>query len=239
MKIAWLIQSDNLSKIVKPTFEDCSCTVDLYLYNWRKGADDHLQNVLLEAGKSWSNGRSGLYDCAKKYGEYDYYVFVDDDIQVSGDKNFSDILNYITDFGFSEDIITVSSNCWQEWYLRKMNIKRDCCVFCTDLQFQMISAEHCEKMFPAKFDGGWGTLWYPMFELSRVGKSIRNIRCFSIENLNSNETYNYGGLENQNAHDIWMRSQEFMPKIAIYLSRIFTFERVIHLLNIMYCFRKL
>ena len=225
MKIAWLVQSDNF-KLLKKQENEIKEFADLFTYNWKIGNKDPYQNTSIAPDLSWSVGRSKLYEFAQNQSEYDYFVFIDDDVVMNDNQTFSN-------YGDTNiDLFTISSGCWQEWFIRKLGFRKDCNIFCTDLQFQMISNKLCKDVFPVAFDGGWGTLWYPMFVTAKRGNYTRNIREFSITNTNSNPTYNYGGVENQNSSDIWRRSEKFMPKRSKLLGRLLGFKRTIWYLNL-------
>lgn len=235
MKIAWLVQSDNFT-LLDHQSNDISQFADIYRYNWKRGCEDKSQNTPIKAGLSWSGGRGALYDFARSQKSYDYYVFIDDDIVLNDGKKFSDLINYIKKHysATQAGVFTVRSDCWHEWFLRKFNVEKDKRIFCTDLQFQMISSEICELSFPVIFDGGWGTLWYPMFIACKNNNYPLSIRCFSISNKNSNKTFEYGGIENQNSHEIWRRSERFLPGFPKLIGRILGFRRAILFLNIFY-----
>jgi hypothetical protein len=236
MRVAWLEQTGTLDFDQEKIDSLKEFGIDYYRYNWKSLDKDPMNNVLAEKGLSWSKGREVLYYEASKEG-YDYYMFCDDDVIF--EKGFSHGLPIVLDYLSLNrpEVLTVSSGCWQERFLIRSKHSESSALFLTDLQMQILSKNLCQKSFPVWFDGGWGTLWYPMFLANKARRgSVHFLRNLKIVNTNSNETFEYGGVENQNSQDIWNRSKRAMPVEARALSFIFRFSLIVKTLNLFYVF---
>jgi hypothetical protein len=107
------------------------------------------------------------------------------------------------------------------------------------MQFQMISSGLCRECFPAKFDGGWSTLLYVMHRANKARRgSVVNLRKITITNTR-HDAVHYGGVENDNAQDLWNRSTEDMPIEARLLGRFVNFRRATKILNLIYRWKRI
>jgi len=236
MRIAWLEQTGALDSNKEKIDSLKEFGIDYYRYNWKYLDKDPMNNISAEKGLSWSKGREALYYEASKE-NYDYYMFCDDDVvfEKGFSHGLSNVLDYLSLKG--PKILTISSGCWQERFLAKSKNYKSSALFLTDLQMQILSKNICQKSFPVWFDGGWGTLWYPMFLANKDRRgSVHFLRNLRIVNTNSNETFEYGGVENQNSQDIWNRSKHAMPIEAKILPSIFRFALIVKTLNFFYVF---
>lgn len=234
MKIAWCEQSGLLQE--RREFErDLQVSgIDYFRFNWRHGSKDPFANVRHEGADklSWSRGRQLLYEAAQS-NNYDYYIFADDDLVL--DRPVSDFIKRVRDVIREHQpcILTVKGDSWHEKYLA--NIQQSLVsIFVVDLQFQCLSSAAADFAFPVKFDGGWGTLWYPMLHCNKRRGSVLNIRDMAIKNASHVAGGEYGGCENQNTKSIWLRSEVYMPKHAAILSRILGHRKTILFLNYAY-----
>jgi hypothetical protein len=237
MNIAWLEQSGELQDRDALIADLKAEGVAFFRYNWLHGEDDPLANVFATGKKSWSKGRECLYDAAVT-GGFDYYMFVDDDLVF--DVGTRDAIKVIKAelSALNPAVLTVASSTWQERFLQRYSDTVR--LFATDLQLQAIKADLAAKSFPALFDGGWGTLWYPMFMANkRGGGGVVNVRSITIHNTRGNETGEYGGVENQNAQEMWRRSEAYMPVHARVFGRLVGFKLSMMLFNAVYAMQRL
>ena len=232
MKIAWLEQSGELQDRTALTSALKAEDVTYFRYNWKHGREDPFANVFSSEKRSWSKGRESLYDAASP-AEFDYYMFVDDDLVFDGGTR--EAIRTIKQelLALNPSILTVASSTWQEDYLQRYG--KTVSIFATDLQLQVIKADLAAISFPAVFDGGWGTLWYPMFQANKTSPgSVVNMRSLKIRNTRRTETGDYGGIENRNAREIWMRSETYMSMHARLIGKIVGHRSAIKLLNAVY-----
>ncbi|WP_319533720.1 hypothetical protein [uncultured Cohaesibacter sp.] len=235
MKIAWLEQSGLLQERAEWQQQLENAGVAFYRLNWRHAQDDPFANVFPEKDErlSWSKGRERLYLEAKKK-DYDYYIFADDDLVL--DRPVTEFFAKIDDV-LSEYrprmLMVKGERSWQEIYIPKTS-KSPVPIFVVDLQFQCLSRETAEFAFPVKFDGGWGTLWYPMLYCNRKPGNVISIRDMSVKNTAHSADGDYGGVENMNAGSIWERSRPYMSLHAWLLSKLVGHVKTIMYLNWVY-----
>lgn len=234
MKIAWCEQSGLIQDRQFLKDELLSNGIDFYRYNWKYDSKDVHANVFADSNTklSWSKGRELLYYAALE-NDYDYFIFVDDDLGF--DCGISRALKIIisTLSEYVPSILTIRSDKWHEQRL-KWFTKPVVFAFIVDLQFQCIDRNTARNTFPVKFDGGWGTLWYPMLWCDKKRKPVITVRSMLLKNLNSTIDGNYGGIENRNSADIWRRSSAFMSFHARLLSKFIGFRKTIIWLNFVY-----
>lgn len=234
LRIAWCEQSGIVEDRSALLSALSARSIDYYRFNWKIGLNDPSSNVAhtTKSSVSWSKGRELLYFSASKY-SYDYYIFVDDDIVF--DRPYEDAISEILEtlFKYRPSVLTVRSNSWQERLVRDKK-EAVVAVFVVDLQFQCLSSSVAAFSFPARFDGGWGTLWYPMIFFNRSPGYVISIRSILLLNKRQNESKNYGGIENDNADNIWKRSRHFMSLHAKVLSFLLGHRRTIVYLNALY-----
>jgi hypothetical protein len=237
VKIAWLEQSGQLQDRadLKRNLEQVG--VDFYRLNWRLKNDDPFSNVDVgdNVRLSWSKGRERLYAAASiNRNEYDYYIFADDDLVL--DRPVPDFIKRVKEVLLSHRpcILTVQGlDSWQEKYIKKTGSNL-VSIFIVDLQFQCLGRKAANFAFPAKFDGGWGTLWYPMLFCNQKPGSVISIRDMQIKNISHAADGEYGGQENKNTESIWHRSEPYMSRHARILSRIIGHRKTILFLNYIY-----
>ena len=234
MKIAWCEQSGLIQDRHSLKSELIKNGIDFFRFNWKHGTEDQHSNVFSDKADklSWSKGRELLYSTAL-LGDYDYYIFVDDDLQF--DRPIPEALYKIKEIleNYRPSILTIRSDKWQE--RRTKSLKNPLIfTFVVDLQFQCLEKAVASKTFPVEFDGGWGTLWYPMLWCDKKRKPVINIRDMKIKNLNRTSDGNYGGIENKNPKEIWFRSRKFMSIHVRLLSSFFDHQKIIIWLNFIY-----
>lgn len=231
MKIAWLEQSGLLQDRKELREQLNKVDVDYYRLNWRHGDEDPFANINAPSGKriSWSKGREQLYNSAKS-NDYDYYIFADDDLIL--DRSVADFIRKIKDSlsEYQPCLLTVRGDSWHERFLPKTT-KSIVSIFIVDLQFQCLSRRTAEFAFPVKFDGGWGTLWYPMLNCNKTLGTVVNIRDMVVKNSASTAQGEYGGVENKNVDSIWDRSRPYMSNHAWLLSKLVGHRKTIIYLN--------
>lgn len=236
MNIAILVQTGLLNKnktisYLKNTFKE-----DFYLLNWKVGSKDTWHNCghHFDLGVSWSKGREHLYTVAKSNKEYDYYLFLDDDIEFYTDIKFS--LNSIFDLlkVNKPHLLTVQSDCWQDKFSLSLNRKFNY-IFISDLQFMILSKELLSKNFPFNYDGGWGTMW-PFFNDSRFGfmYAIR-LNQVKIINTRSNDGNLYGG--DLGLEPLTILSNTFNSSITRSLVSFIGTKKFIWILNLISSFK--
>lgn len=160
MKVCWCEQSgvvEDRSALISAL---SSLHIDFFRYNWRHD-DDPFATVVYPSGLSWSMGRSLLFTQASTY---DYYIFSDDDVVFV--NNIEDSLRQACEVldEYAPLTATFGGENWHSkltgriprWARRDVHP-----FFLADLQCQILSHAVASKTFPAIFDGGWGTLWYP------------------------------------------------------------------------------
>jgi hypothetical protein len=232
MRIAWLEQSGELQDRETLLQSLSQEGIDFYRLNWRDCSNDKYCNVIPDSKCSWSKGRELLYD-ASSCQNYDYYIFVDDDIifNVELEEAFNGIKSTLS--SLNPAILTIASQTWHESYIR--STKAVVPIFLTDLQLQIMRADVARRSFPVKFDGGWGTLWYPVLEANKTNPgSVLSLRNIMITNTRQNLTGEYGGIENKNAADIWRRSEQYTSNTVRAMARALGHQRTIRFLNFIY-----
>lgn len=234
-KIAWLEQSGQLQDRSDLKHDLDQAGVEFYRLNWRLRNDDPFSNVDVGDNErlSWSKGRERLYEAAS-INEYDYYIFVDDDLVL--DRSVPNFIERVREVLLAHKpcILTVQgSGSWQERSIKNKG-KKVVPIFIVDLQFQCLGKEAAKFAFPAKFDGGWGTLWYPMLFCNQNPGSVISIRNIIIKNISHAADGEYGGVENKNVESIWRRSEPYMSRHARILSRIIGHRKTILFLNYIY-----
>lgn len=142
---------------------------DFYRLNWFHDQDE---NAFLTAKNiTWSEGRSLLYEKVPK--EYDYYIFIDDDITFCADQNIY-IPGKIKQLLEEYRPISGTFYCPTQWSFSRTGISHSSYrrrkvfpIFGYDMAAQIFAADFADVMFPAIYHGAHRTLWYPQWVCSQ------------------------------------------------------------------------
>ncbi len=201
-KLAVLEQSgtinDEYTKIKKSLFQTDLC--DFYRLNWRYRNDPDA--TITAPGVLWSEGRSLLYESVPD--TYDYYMFMDDDLQFSHAGNIpldEFIINLLEEY----QPISANFYCHKLWgknqITDEMRIKKNAYPFlCLDLQLTIYSRSFANMIFPVPFHGSDRCMWYAFWLANKLapGKQI----CLpevTIKNTRSEPHYHQAVRKNSAA----------------------------------------
>ncbi len=162
--------------------------------NWNPSTwgEEHA-DATLEDGKTWAEGRSLLFEKARREA-YDYYLFLDDDVLIRPRRRFPKLFancwrafepdlsdaSMVTDFLASLAAIErvwrlqcpVSGNLFSatdwahQWHAYPYTLgrrTRSFCIACHDLQTHFFRADYAALVFPAPVAGSAGSMWYAQF----------------------------------------------------------------------------
>jgi hypothetical protein len=230
MKVAWLEQSGILEDRDDFVAALSKMGIDYFRLNWHTEDDPFAEVKTKHEKVSWSKGREQLYFAACKR-DYDYYIFADDDLRFEGNLLWalSEILTTLKHFK-PEILMARSDSDWQERLIEK-TLTGVVPVFLLDLQFQCYSKGVAEFAFPTQFDGGWGTLWYPMLAVNKKPGHVLSNRDLKIHNTRRSLSGHYGGVDNRNTESIWARSRPFMSDAVFNLSKKIGVRQTVEQLN--------
>lgn len=132
---------------------------DFYRLNWKGDKEDKLADFF-ETNISWSEGRSFLYE--KTQEEYDFYIFIDDDVSINSTnsyhpaKNIKDnLLRYKPLHG------SILNNTWPELKFPKK--EKMIGMQGGDLCVQIYRSDYAKCMFPTWLHGSGKSMWYAQF----------------------------------------------------------------------------
>lgn len=178
-KLAVLEQSgtinDEYTQVKKSLFQTDNC--DFYRLNWRHKNDPDA--TIAAPGVLWSEGRSLLYESAA--GTYDYYMFMDDDLQFnySGEKPLDE---FIIDLLEEYQPISANFYCQKLWGNNRVTdemrrTKKAFPFLCLDLQLTIFSKSFADMIFPVPFHGSDMCMWYAFWLANKIhpGKQV----CFT------------------------------------------------------------
>lgn len=142
---------------------------DFYRLNWQN--DDDPKAFITRQGIVWSEGRSLLYEKVPKI--YDYYIFMDDDINFSSDVT-NDIPVKIKELLDEYKPIAgtfLDISCWsfprsideKTYYSRKAFP-----VAGHDLQIQICSKSFADVIFPVWYHGANFSMWYSQWICNKL-----------------------------------------------------------------------
>lgn len=214
IKLAWLEQSGIIENREQITTILSDKNIDFYRYNW-KSISDPFANVQVEKGLSWSKGREALYFTARNKKIYDYYIFCDDDLIFEPNLEIAlDHLNQVLQEK-KPDVLTIKSTNWQDELLNRFPpISEVYHIFLTDLHFHIVSAKHCESVFPVRYDGGLGTLWTVFSNKKLNDFLVLQTQKIRIRNSRHSANGNYGGEFNKQETLIWNEIKSDFPEIV-------------------------
>ena len=132
---------------------------DFYRLNWKGDKDDKLADFFA-TNVSFSQGRSLLYEKTK--GEYDFYIFIDDDVSINSTNSYSpaenirdNLLRYKPLHG------SIINNTWPELKLPKkgklMGMRGG------DQGIQIFRSDFAKFIFPTWIHGSRKSHWYAQF----------------------------------------------------------------------------
>ena len=159
---------------------------DFYRLNWKADKDDKLANFF-ETNISWSEGRSLLYEKTK--GNYDFYIFIDDDVSINSTNNNHPAKN-IRDNLFSYKPLhgSVLNNTWPELKFPK----REQLIGMQggDLCVQIFRSDFAKFMFPTWLHGSGKSMWYAQFiAYVLFPKSSIYLNNLTAENIRTESHY--------------------------------------------------
>jgi len=162
---------------------------DFYRLNWDKDNDPNA--TFFKKNITWSEGRSLLYKKTPK--NYEYYVFIDDDVKFVSQNTEKGVAELIYDFleQYKPIIATLFSNNWHNSLVRKLHpiFKKDVFPYMgQDLEIQILKEDYAKIIFPVIYHGCFGSLWYANFFCYQLYPEKQ--LCFSkikIENTNRHE----------------------------------------------------
>ena len=135
---------------------------DLKRLNWANNKDDKLADYFSE-NICWSEGRSLLYE--KVRGKYDFYIFIDDDIdiQLKG-RNSKDIAEVLKNQLIKYKPIhgSIPNNTWPKKYFSN-NYGETFQMKGGDLCIQLFRDDFASLMFPTWKHGSGKSMWYCPF----------------------------------------------------------------------------
>lgn len=129
---------------------------DLYRLNWKRLDDPNAQVCMPDA--CWTEGRSVLYDHIMD--EYEYYIFIDDDVLFYGD----DIAQKIADTLDEYKPIAGTFGIPNGWHFGGIKTNKEVHpIACYDLCVHMFSRDFAEVMYPTIFHSSGKSMWYAMY----------------------------------------------------------------------------
>lgn len=184
---------------------------DFYRLNWQNPDNDPnsfiKDDFIKEKKLIWSEGRSILYERVPK--QYDYYVFVDDDMEFYAD-NIQDVALKIKSFLDEYKPITGTFYDPKQWNFYHSGIDQKVCISRKvfpiagyDQQIQFFSKRFADLMFPTIYHGGGGSMWYSqwlcykLFPLKQVCFSEIQVSNTRHQSDSSNPGGGYGRTEFQ------------------------------------------
>lgn len=168
MKIAVLTQTQYISNPLIERHKKLFNTdiSDYHRLNWKQTNDKDA--LVCRKNICWSEGRSLLYEEAKKVCEYDYYIFIDDDVDFieSDDRLIYKIRDLFQEFAPLSGCFngqTKHSN-GREWHLSSVTTSQKVFPVCAfDLNVHYFHKSFAELVFPVIYHGSGKIMWYAMF----------------------------------------------------------------------------
>lgn len=169
MRVAWLEQAG-----VSPEEEDelkhqqiKLAGFHLFRLNW---ADPSFVKdsaaTIWQSGVTWAEGRNILFESARVQ-NYDYYIFVDDDLRLISDENrpYEELLEKLKIV--RPETATIYSP--TDWAHDGKQMANDTFSYICghDLQVQIFSSRAAELLLPIPFVGSAGTGWYAQLLATR------------------------------------------------------------------------
>ncbi len=148
--------TENRKQKFNTEFSDC------IRLNWANNKDDKLADYFSE-NICWSEGRSYLFEKVK--GDYDFYIFIDDDVDIQLKENIGEdiaiilrdqLLNYNPIHG------SIPNDAWPTKFL-KNNFGDTFKMKGGDLCVQIFRDDFAQFMFPTWEHGSGKSMWYCQF----------------------------------------------------------------------------
>lgn len=180
--------------------------IDYLRLNWKRGCRDELA-ALAAPNLTWADGRNRLFLEVK--GDYDYYIFSDDDIELTSTA-FSPFVGLRTDLErWSPLTGTVRS--YQDWAQRRtrsMPLKKAVRIAAHDQQVQIVSGEVADAVLPGPFSGAHASMWHiQMTGFTRWQNRQLLLPTESATNINSL------GHEHERLHSTFTAPEQIMARL--------------------------
>lgn len=149
-----------LTKIRKEIFN--TPFSDSFRLNWANNNEDKLADFYAE-NICWSEGRSFLYEKVK--GNYDFYIFIDDDVDIKVKKKINESLpthlkNQLQKYAPIHG--SIPNDMWPDKYLNN-NFGEKFLMKGGDLCVQIFRDDFAKFMFPTWNHGSENSMWYCQF----------------------------------------------------------------------------
>lgn len=158
---------------------------DFFRLNWKANINDK-ESHFYKDNIVWSEGRSYLFDKVK--GNYEYYIFIDDDVKFISKtgKPVAEELKYFFE-EYKPLTGTIFGDNWA-WNLYKEKIISDnkevFPIMAHDLCCHFFQEDFAELMFPIFFKGSECSMWYSQF----IGYKLYPQKCMVFNNITIKNT---------------------------------------------------
>jgi len=161
---------------------------DCFRLNWEANKDDLLADYYQD-NIVHSEGRSMLFEKVK--GQYEYYIFIDDDVSFTSDtekseaeelKHFFETYKPIT--GTISGIGTCTDWTWASYNKSQKHEKEAYCIMAHDLCVQYMRHDFAELMYPTIYHGCEQSMWYA--EL--IGYKLHPHKCLAYNKVKIKNT---------------------------------------------------
>lgn len=146
----------------KAQFDNDYC--DWFRLNWKADTNDTYAHFF-KNNIVWTEGRSLLYDMVK--GKYEYYIFIDDDVQFISTTNNSvceEIKLFLENFKPLSGTFYGDNWAWNLYNKEIVNSNKQVFpIMCYDLCCHIFQHDFADKMFPVFFHGSGKSMWYAQF----------------------------------------------------------------------------
>lgn len=194
---------------------------DFYRLNWYQ---EDPNAFIVKKNITWSEGRSLLYERVPK--KYDYYIFIDDDIQFDTDSKTKSVAEKIQLLLKKYNPVTGTFLNINQWYVNRSDIKlkrflsKKCFpISGYDLEVQIFSQDFAGLMFPVIYHGSHKSMWYSQWLCFKLFP-LKQI-CFTqiqVRNLRHNDKFVQKSLPQYTSRDklMWLFNKDVRIKDVIY-----------------------
>ena len=182
--------------------------IDLYKLNWNKDFNDQLSDYVSDIPVGWSVGRQLLYEIAREKNDYEYYIYLDDDVTMDK-KDVPALLDFIDEWnplcGAVSCFFTPKS-IW-EWDEKdvshtKTETPRPCVRYSVhDENHMFLHKSVMETLFPLVVHGNGSMMWFVerfVHDLFNGAKNIRNPNILMLNGMHRSRGIAHGP---QRPHD--------------------------------------
>lgn len=164
---------------------------DCFRLNWKADTNDKNADFF-KKDICWSEGRSYLYEQVK--GKYDYYIFIDDDINIKSNTDLEPA-NEIKKL--LEKYKPIHGSIVNDSWPRFKGINHEVFQFKSgDLCVQLFSENYADLVFPTWWHGSAGSMFYAQF-LAYIICPTRSIYLNSVDAKNTRHAVHEDCKHNQ------------------------------------------